>query len=37
MERIGLSILLDCITGKDLLKTLEHAVHTALDRDYVFL
>lgn len=37
MERIGLSIFLDCIIGKDLLKTLEHTVHTALDRDYGFV
>lgn len=36
MERIGLSIFLDGIAGKDLLKTLEHTVHTALDTDYSF-
>lgn len=37
MERIGLSIFLDSIAGKDLLKTLKHTVHTALDTDYNFV
>lgn len=37
MEKNGLSIFLDCIGGKDLLKVLEHTVHTTLDTDYIFV
>lgn len=37
MEKIGLSIFLDCIGGKDLLKILDRTVHTALDTDYNFV